>query len=115
MLAFDENHLWPLMTQSSPSFSARVVSVVGSEPAFFERHYDRRTLHERLLSTELADVVDLSYWGEGAVRMERILARLGPLRAPLYPLEGVLAILLRPLDPDDGGHPMAAFLTLRRR
>ena len=87
----------------------------GSEPVFYERHYDRRTLHERLLSTELADVVDLSYWGEGAVRMERILARLGPLRAPLYPLEGVLAILLRPLDPDDAGHPMAAFLTLRRR
>ena len=27
------NHLWPLMTQSSPSGSARVCSRVGSEPA----------------------------------------------------------------------------------
>jgi hypothetical protein len=33
MLAFDENHLWPLMTHSSPSRSARVVSSVGSAPA----------------------------------------------------------------------------------
>ena len=28
----DENHLWPLITQSSPSRTARVRSVVGSEP-----------------------------------------------------------------------------------
>src|SRR4051794_39618892 len=32
---FEENHLWPLMTQSSPSRTARVVSVVGSEPALW--------------------------------------------------------------------------------
>jgi SAM-dependent methyltransferase len=83
---------------------------VGSEPVFY-----RQALAERLMSTELADVVDLSYWGEGAVRMERILRRLGRARAPLYPLEGVLACLLRPVDPDGAGHPMAAFLTLRRR
>ena len=88
---------------------------VGSEPVFYERHYDRQAVAKRLTSTELADVVDLSYWGEGAVRMERLLARLGPLRAPLYPLEGVLATLLRPVDPDGAGHPMAAFFTLRRR
>ena len=28
----DENHLWPSITQSSPSRTARVRSVVGSEP-----------------------------------------------------------------------------------
>ena len=87
----------------------------GTEPVFYERHYDRQALAERLMSTELADVVDLSYWGEGAVRMEGILRRLGPARAPLYPLEGALACLLRPVDPDGAGHPMAAFFTLRRR
>ena len=27
------NHLWPLITQSSPSRTARVLSSVGSEPA----------------------------------------------------------------------------------
>src|SRR3954454_11067222 len=32
--ALDENHLWPLMTHSSPTSSARVWSSVGSEPAF---------------------------------------------------------------------------------
>ena len=31
--AFDENHLWPLMTHSSPSCTAAVVSSVGSAPA----------------------------------------------------------------------------------
>ena len=31
--AFEENHLWPLRTQPSPSRSARVRSSVGSEPA----------------------------------------------------------------------------------
>jgi hypothetical protein len=29
----EENHLWPLMTQSSPSLTAVVFSPVGSEPA----------------------------------------------------------------------------------
>ena len=29
-----ENHLWPSMTYSSPSRTARVRSSVGSEPAF---------------------------------------------------------------------------------
>ena len=31
--AFDENHLWPLITHSSPSRIALVVSSVGSAPA----------------------------------------------------------------------------------
>src|SRR5229473_2800312 len=31
--ALDENHLWPLITHSSPSRTARVCSSVGSEPA----------------------------------------------------------------------------------
>ena len=31
--AFEMNHLWPLMTHSSPSFSAWVRMSVGSEPA----------------------------------------------------------------------------------
>ncbi len=32
-VAFDENHLCPLMTYSSPSRTAVVVSIVGSAPA----------------------------------------------------------------------------------
>ena len=31
--AFDENHLWPLITHSSPSRTAWVLSSVGSAPA----------------------------------------------------------------------------------
>src|SRR4051812_14960284 len=33
VLAFDEKYFQPLMTHSLPSFSARVVNIVGSAPA----------------------------------------------------------------------------------
>jgi SAM-dependent methyltransferase len=89
---------------------------VDGEPVFFERHYDRDTLKTRLLDAGAADVVDVSLWGEGSVRMESLLTRLGPLRLPLSPLEGLLsAIVLRQVQPDGPGHPMAAFVTLQHR
>ena len=34
VLAFEEKNFQPLMTHSSPSFSARVVNMVGSAPAW---------------------------------------------------------------------------------
>ena len=88
---------------------------VASEPVFFERHYDPRTLAARLLPSDVCDATDVSLWGEGTIRMERLLDRLGPLRLPLSPLEAFFSTaLLRRVDADRGGHPMAAFLTLRR-
>jgi SAM-dependent methyltransferase len=88
---------------------------IASEPVFFERHYDRDTLASRLLSSDACEVVDVSLWGEGAIRMETLLDRLGPLRLPLSPLEAFLSTaMLRRVDPHRGGHPMAAFVTLRR-
>jgi len=90
-------------------------SPVGSEKVFFERHYDRTALASRLFAPGVAEVVDLGFWGEGAIRGEKLLDRLGPLRAPLSPLEAFFSsALLGPVDPDDGGHPMAAFFTLCR-
>ena len=88
---------------------------LGSEAVFYERHYDRESLTKRLLGQGTAEVVDLSFWGEGAIRMEALLDRLGPLRLPLSPLEAFLSTaLLRRVDPDGRAHPMAAFFTLRR-
>jgi len=88
---------------------------LGSEAVFFERHYDRESLTKRLLGQGTAEVVDLSFWGEGAIRMEALLDRVGPLRLPLSPLEAFLSTaLLRRVDPDGRAHPMAAFFTLRR-
>ena len=88
---------------------------IGSEAIFYERHYDRETLAKRLLSSERAEVVDLSFWGEGVVRMEALLDRLGPLRLPLSPFEALLStVLLQQVEPDGSGHPMAAFFTLQR-
>jgi SAM-dependent methyltransferase len=89
---------------------------VGSERVFFERHYDRATLAERLLGSDAAEVVDLRLWGEGAIRMDGFLERIGPWRIPLSPFEALLATaLLREVPPGGHGHPMAAFFTLRRR
>ena len=100
---------------------------VGREPVFFERHYDAAALADRLLGSEVADVVDLSYWGEGVVRTEALLNRLGPVALPLSPLQAFFSTLsLRQVGglgggPDRNGrgrggrHVMAAFFTLRRR
>ncbi len=88
---------------------------VASEGVFFERHYDRETLAARLLPSDVAEVLDVSLWGEGAIRMEALLDRLGPLRLPLSPLEAFFSTaLLRRVDQNRGGHPMAGFITLRR-
>jgi len=91
---------------------------IGSEAIFYERHYDREALTTRLLDPKTTEVVDLSFWGEGAVRMEAFLDRLGRLRLPLSPFEALLStVLLRHVQPDADRreHPMAAFFTLRRR
>jgi len=101
---------------------------VGGEPLFFERHYDAAALADRLLGSEVVDVVDLSYWGEGVVRTEALLNWLGPVALPLSPLQAFFSTLsLRQVGggPDGNGrgrgvgggrrHVMAAFFTLRRR
>jgi SAM-dependent methyltransferase len=89
---------------------------VGHERLFFERHYDRQTLAARLLQAGACDVINLTLWGEGRIRLEAILDRLGPLRVPLSPLEAFFSkALLRRIEPDDSGHPMAAFVTVRPR
>ena len=88
---------------------------VGSERIFFERHYDREALSRRLLDSGGAELVDLRFWGEGRVRMESMLDRLGALRVPLSPFEAFLStFLLREVELEGEGHPMAAFFTLRR-
>jgi SAM-dependent methyltransferase len=89
---------------------------VTNERLFFERHYDRQTLAARLLQAGACDVINLTLWGEGRIRLEAILDRLGPLRVPLSPLEAFFSkALLRRIEPDDSGHPMAAFVTVRPR
>jgi SAM-dependent methyltransferase len=89
---------------------------VGDEPLFYQRHYDRGSLAERLFDSPTAELADLRLWGEGALRMEAMLEGLGPLRLPLSPLEALFAtVLLRQVEPNGRRHPMAAFFTLRRR
>jgi SAM-dependent methyltransferase len=89
---------------------------IDSEPIFFERHYDHDALTTRLFSSSAAELVEARLWGEGVLRMERVLRRLGPLRLLLFPLEALFsAALLRELEPNGSGHPMAAFFTVRRR
>ena len=74
---------------------------LDSERVFFERHYDRASLAARLLEPAGADLVDLQFWGEGVIRTERLLDRLGPLRLPLSPLEAWFAAAwLRRVEPE---------------
>ena len=88
----------------------------AGESVFFERHYDEVTLRERLLTPSGAELLDLQLWGEGSIRVEGILSRLGPARLPVSPFEALLsAMFLRRVHPDNRGHPMAAFFTLRKR
>jgi len=88
---------------------------VSSEPLFFERHYDALTLMSRLCSQSGAEVAHIEIWGEGRVRVERLLGRIGRFRDLVSPLEAVLAKLsLRELSSGSWGHPMAAFLLLTK-
>jgi len=91
---------------------------------FFERHYDDAALRARLLDLPGVSIENVEVWGEGTVRMERILHRIGPVRTLASPLEPLLAkMFLKRVDGTvdgtmDGsggaGHPMAAFFTLRK-
>jgi SAM-dependent methyltransferase len=89
---------------------------VGSAPVFFERHYDAATLASRLLGQPGSRLQCLEIWGEGAVRVERLLGRLGKLRDVVSPLEALLAAAsLRRVDSGSSGHPMAAFFVVTKQ
>jgi SAM-dependent methyltransferase len=89
---------------------------VASERVFFERHYDRAALAARLLDQGAVELLDLQFWGEGAIRVGDFLEKIGPLRTPLSPLEAWFAAAwLRRVEPEGEGHPMAASFTLRKR
>lgn len=88
---------------------------VGADPVFFERHYDRTTLQTRLLEPSGAILEDVQYWGEGTVRTERILHRLGAVGTLLSPLEPALSMaFLDRIASGSGRNPMATFFTLRK-
>jgi len=88
---------------------------IGSQPVFFERHYDDAALAERLLGPAGAAVQDLEFWGEPWVRVEALLERVGPLRWVLSPLEPLLSVaFLERVEHEGKARPMAAFLTLRK-
>ena len=87
---------------------------IGSEPVFFERHYDDASLSERLLAATTARIADLQYWGERRARVERLLGAMGRFRLALLPIEALLAsAFLRQVEPTSADHPMAAFFTLQ--
>jgi SAM-dependent methyltransferase len=89
---------------------------VNGKPVFYERHYNDPTLKERLLSGNRAQLVDMELWGEGSVRMEKLMVRLGYARLFLSQIEPFLsAAFLRRITSRDAGHPMAAFFTLQKQ
>jgi SAM-dependent methyltransferase len=88
---------------------------MGSRPIFFERHYDDESLEVRLFAPAGENLIDLELWGEGTVRMEALLQRLGPVRTLLSPAEPLLSIaFLRRVRSGRSDNPMAAFFTLQK-
>lgn len=88
---------------------------VAGEPVFFERHYDASSLSLRLLNQPRTEIAALETWGEGRIRVERMLTRLGRLRDVLSPVEALLAaVSLRRIDAGANGHRMAAFFVLTK-
>jgi SAM-dependent methyltransferase len=87
---------------------------VRGEPVFFERHYDQRTLAERLLSVPGTRLLNLELWGEWLMNFEHVLSRIGPVRTLLSPLEVMFArCFLRSTD-GQGIAPKAAFFALQK-
>jgi SAM-dependent methyltransferase len=90
------------------SFSGR-----PGEATIWERHYDEESLERRLLIAREAICIGRQLWGEGVLKGESMLGRMGRLRALASPAEAALAALcLRPAVP--GERAMAAFFTLRK-
>jgi SAM-dependent methyltransferase len=88
----------------------------SGKPVFWERHYDSGTLATRLVAPSQGHREELEIWGEGRVRVEKMLSRFPRLRQLLSPAEAFLA--WRFLTRGDPGrphfNPMAAFFCLRK-
>ena len=84
------------------------------DPVFYERHYDHASLTSRLIDPSGAQLVDLQLWGEGTLRIERALTRMGGLRTALSPLEPLLAAVCLRRTESNSENSMAVFFTLRK-
>ena len=94
-------------------------SVAGSfsgrpgDETIWERLYDSRTLDERLIGVTGARCLDRQLWGEGVLKGEAALGKLGSARILASPAEAVLALLcLREVRA--GVRPMAAFFVVEK-
>jgi SAM-dependent methyltransferase len=85
----------------------------ATEAIFYERHYDHPTLQERLIAPSGGKLLNLELWGEGILRMERMLGQLGPIRTILSPVEPLLSLAFLRRIAGTSGHPMAVFFVLQ--
>jgi SAM-dependent methyltransferase len=88
----------------------------SGKPVFWERHYDSRTLDTRLVAPSQGRREELEVWGEGRVRVEKMLSRFPRLRQLLSPAEAFLAwrFLMRGYPGRPHFNPMAAFFCLEK-
>jgi glycosyltransferase involved in cell wall biosynthesis/SAM-dependent methyltransferase len=89
-----------------------------AESVFYQREYDHDSLRSRLLDSAGLEALDVSFFGEASVPVERALIdRRLPraLRYALLPLHFPLSrIFLRPLAEDQPSRKKVAALTLRK-
>jgi len=85
----------------------------GDQPVFFQRHYDRSTLQERLVDRSRCRLENMEIWREGPIPAEATLSKFGRFALPLAPLQPFLAAAnLRQAREIAPNHVMAAFFTL---
>ena len=102
-----------------PSPDVYWVRSPDGEKMFYQRAYDRCSLHARLLEHDRLELVDLSFWGERRIAVEAaILSRRLPrlVRYAMLPAHFALnRLFLSPLGETERSRKKVACLTLRKR
>lgn len=92
------------------------IKIRDGQPAFYQRHYDRQALWDRLLTPSGLEVLKLQYFGEPLVPYERFYDALPyALKIGLAPFSRLATrLFIAPVTRTYVRHSMTAILTLRK-
>ncbi len=84
-------------------------------PTFYQRHYDKATLFERIIDPSGLRLIAIDYFGEPGIKYERHWGRLpGVLKVPLAWTQPFAAqLFLKPLPPSRSADALGVCVTLQ--